>query len=70
MATFDYSGVPAIVTITAKADVVVPFSVPNFTMNLAKDDILKIKANSSAELAYYKALAEVIDITVESTTAA
>jgi len=64
MATIDYSAVPAVVTITATADVKVPFSVPNFSIDLAKDDVLKVVANSSAELAYYKELANAIDVTV------
>ena len=64
MATFDYSNVPAVVTITANEDVIVPFAVPNFSMALAKDDILKLKADKSVELAYYKKLAEKISVTV------
>lgn len=59
MATIDLSGVPAVVTITNISDHVkaVQFYRNSAVISLSPADLIKIKVESSAELAHYMQLA-------------
>ena len=71
MATFDYSNVPAVVTITANHDLVMPVIAtllqPTQYINLSSEDSITVVANSSTELAIYMQVCKNLGVTPEVT---